>query len=74
MDLPATSTDALVDDLRGIIAGGRGRVAAAVNAEIVGTYWRIGERIVREEQGASRSAYGEGGLARLGTILSRELR
>ena len=73
MDLaPAASVDVLVDDLRGIIAGGRGRVAAAVNAEIVGTYWRIGERIVREEQGASRSAYGEGGLARLGTILSRE--
>jgi len=30
-----------------------------VNAEIVGTYWRIGERLVREEQVASRSAYGE---------------
>src|SRR5436305_15145768 len=51
---------ALLADLRAIIAAGRGRAAAAVNAEIVATYWRIGQRIVREEQGgAARAGYGE---------------
>ena len=65
--------DALLTDLRAIIASGRGRAAAAVNAEIVETYWRIGERIVREEQGgAARAGYGEQQLARLGRVLSRE--
>ncbi len=63
----------LVDDLRGIISTGRGRAAAAVNAEMVRTYWHIGERIVREEQGgASRAGYGEQLLARLGRTLGRE--
>ncbi len=45
------SYDALLADLRAIIASGRGRAAMAVNAEMVATYWQIGERIVREEQG-----------------------
>ncbi len=43
--------EALLADLRAIIASGRGRAAAAVNAEIVATYWKMGERIIREEQG-----------------------
>ncbi len=65
--------DALLADLRAIIASGRGRAAAAVNAEIVQTYWRIGERLVREEQGGlERAGYGEQLLARLGRVLSRE--
>jgi hypothetical protein len=34
---PPADLAALVDDLRAIIAQGRGRVAAAVNAEIVTT-------------------------------------
>jgi len=65
--------DALLADLRAIIMAGRGRAAAAVNAELVMTYWRVGERIVREEQGgAARAAYGAGLLARLGRTLNQE--
>ena len=65
--------DALLADLRAIITSGRGRAAVAINAEIVRTYWRIGERLVREEQGgAERAGYGEQQLARLGRVLSRE--
>ena len=65
--------EALLADLRAIIAAGRGRAAAAVNAEIVTTYWKMGERIVREEQGgAARAAYGAQLLRRLGQALSRE--
>ena len=52
---------------------GRGCAAAAVNRELVATYWAVGERIVREEQGgAARAAYGEGVLARLGRALAQE--
>jgi predicted nuclease of restriction endonuclease-like (RecB) superfamily len=67
------SYDTLLNDLRTIITGGRRRAAAAVNAEAVSTYWHIGERIVREEQGgAARAGYGEQLLVRLGRVLSRE--
>jgi len=63
----------LLADLRAIIATGRGRAAAAVNQELVATYWAVGERIVREEQGgATRASYGEQTLARLGRTLERE--
>lgn len=41
----------LLDDLRAIIGAGRGRAYAAINRELVATYWSVGERIVREEQG-----------------------
>ncbi len=65
--------DALVADLRRIINEGRGRASAAVNAEIVATYWRIGERIVVGEQsGRAHAAYGEQVLVRLGRTLSAE--
>jgi len=65
--------DALLADLRAIIASGRGRAAAAVNAEIVATYWHVGERLVREEQqGAERAGYGEEVLERIGRILAAE--
>ena len=63
----------LLADLRAIIAAGRGRAAAAINRELVATYWSVGERIVREEQGgAARAAYGEQTLAQLGRALSLE--
>jgi len=65
--------DALLVDLRAIISAGRGRAAAAVNAEIVATYWRIGERLVRAEQGGTeRAGYGEEVLERVGRILAAE--
>lgn len=70
---PAKDYDALLNDLRAIIDTGRGRVAAAVNAEIVATYWLLGQRIVQEEQqGSGRAGYGEQLLARLGRALSTE--
>ena len=71
---PPTDLSALIDDLRGIIAHGRGRAAVAVNAEITQTYWRISERIVREEQGGDAHAtYGTQLLSRLGKVLASEL-
>ena len=64
---------ALLADLRAIIAAGRGRAAVAINAEMVTTYWRMGERIVQDEQaGKERAGYGERLLAQLGRVLSQE--
>lgn len=68
-----TAFQALLDDLRQIIASGRGRVAAVIQAEMVQTYWQIGERIVGEEQqGQQRAAYGAHLLTRLGCSLEQE--
>jgi len=65
--------DQFVADLRRIIEAGRVRVAMAVNTSIVATYWEIGERIVREEQGGqARAGYGDHLLRRLGRVLSRD--
>ncbi len=48
--------DALLADLRAIIASGRERASTTVNAEIVATYWTMGERVAHEEQhGAERA-------------------
>jgi predicted nuclease of restriction endonuclease-like (RecB) superfamily len=64
----------VLDDIRTIVQAGYGRAMAAVNKEIVDTYWRIGERIVQEEQrGGHRAAYGEQLLNRRGQVLSQEL-
>lgn len=63
----------LVADVRGIIQASQGQVVTTINVEMVATYWRIGERIVQEEQGgAQRAAYGTQLLTRLGRALSVE--
>ena len=49
----------LLKDLREIIARGRAVAYAAVNAAMIDTYWKIGQRIVVEEQhGSKRAEYG----------------
>lgn len=65
--------EALLSDVRGIIAGARQQAVAAVNSAMVEAYWRIGERIVLAEQkGAERAGYGEQLLVRLGSALAHE--
>jgi hypothetical protein len=71
--VPAAALAALIKDLRAIIVQGRGLAAIAVNAEVVRTYWQIGERIVCEEQGGdNRSGYGEQLLEQVGRVLFAE--
>ena len=48
-----TNINNLVDDLRKIIDGARGRVASTANYELTLMYWHIGERINREVLGMS---------------------
>ena len=50
----------LVDDLRSIVSKARSKAFAAVNYSLVERNWRIGQRIVEQEQnGASRAEYGK---------------
>lgn len=54
-----TNINNLVDDLRKIIDGARGRVASTANYELTLMYWHIGERINREVLGNERAEYGK---------------
>ena len=50
----------LVNDLKTIVSKARSKAFAAVNYSLVERNWRIGKRIVEEEQnGASRAEYGK---------------
>lgn len=59
----------LLQDLRSIIDGARGRVAATANYELTMMYWHIGERINREVLGNQRAEYGKQIVAQLATQL-----
>lgn len=50
----------LVNDLKTIVSKARSKAFAAVNYSLVERNWKIGKRIVEEEQnGASRAEYGK---------------
>ena len=50
----------LVNDLRSIVSKARNKAFTAVNYSLVERNWRIGQRIVEQEQnGASRAEYGK---------------
>lgn len=60
----------LLADVIDIVRDGRESAYTAVNANAIETYWRVGKRIVEEEQmGRLRAEYG----TRLLRILSKEL-
>ncbi len=65
-----SSEKTFVNDICTIIEQGRTQAYTAVNAAMIETYWKIGKRIVDEEQqGQERAAYGQ----HIIEILSTEL-
>lgn len=61
-------------DIKAILEQARNKARSAVNSAMVEAYWRIGQRIVQEEQqGSNRAAYGERLLANLSQALSASL-
>ena len=63
----------LLNDIRGIIASTRERVARSVNHELTLAYWHIGRRLVEEEQGGKeRADYGKRLVAALAEHLTVE--
>jgi hypothetical protein len=60
---------ALIAEVRQLIADARLRAASAVNAELSGLYWQVGQRIHSEILGSQRAGYGE----EIVSTLSRQL-
>ena len=68
-----TTPSTCITDIKNILAGARQNAYRAVQSEMVSAYWRIGERIVQEEQhGAARAQYGKGIIKTLSAELTRE--
>jgi hypothetical protein len=62
-----------IADIRQIIIAVRTKAYTAVNSAMVEAYWRIGKRIVEEEQhGKDRAEYGKEILKNLSTELQHE--
>jgi len=63
----------IYSDIRRILQSARKRVYDSVNSEMVYAYWRIGKRIVEEEQGgAERAKYGKKQIEQLSKQLTVE--
>ena len=62
----------LLADVRSLIESARERVAAAVNAGMVGLYWNIGARVRRDILKNKRAEYGERVIESLSEHLVRE--
>ena len=66
-------SNVLLTDIRSIIEQGRRLAYTQLNATIIDTYWKIGRRIVEEEQnGQERAEYGMGLIDSLSQQLSIE--
>jgi hypothetical protein len=71
-DSPLLSSS-LLNDVRAILQEARGKVYVAANTAMVDAYWRIGCRIVEEEQGgAARAEYGSQPIRHLALALGEE--
>ena len=63
----------LVNDLKTIVSKARSKAFAAVNYSLVERNWKIGKRIVEEEQnGASRAEYGKHVIEIASAALTKE--
>ena len=67
-------SDDFVKDIKNILYAARSYAATAVNTAMLNAYWKIGERIVEEEQGGkSRAEYGTASMKVLSNRLTHEL-
>jgi DUF1016 N-terminal domain len=67
------SLSSLLNDVRAILQEARGKAYAAANTAMVDAYWRIGRRIVEEEQGgAARAEHGSQLIRHLARALGEE--
>jgi DUF1016 N-terminal domain len=68
----AALSDAMLDEVRGLILEGRQQTAHMVNAGLTLLYWQIGDRIRREILGEKRADYGAEIVSALGRQLEQE--
>jgi predicted nuclease of restriction endonuclease-like (RecB) superfamily len=70
MDTLSNSEKLFFDDISRILLDGRCKAVAAVNYAMVETYWKLGRRIVeQEQQGKERANYGDQLLVNLSRYL-----
>ncbi|WP_333651654.1 PDDEXK nuclease domain-containing protein [Lacrimispora sp.] len=71
--MPNNVINPLVGEIKSILDIARSNVAKVVNSELIASYWKIGEIIVRYEQNDSiRAEYGEQTLKQLSKELTKE--
>lgn len=64
------NTESFISDIKRLVEQGRNTAYGTVNAVMIETYWRIGQRIMEQEQkGKERAEYG----TQLIEMLSEEL-
>lgn len=69
-----SNMESVVTEIKDLIAESRRKVVRQVNDELLITYWKIGEIIVKYKQNEQiRAAYGEKTLLQLSKSLTREL-
>lgn len=67
-------TATVISEIKELLHKSRSIVARQVNEELLATYWKIGEIIVKYEQNEQiRAAYGEKTLVQLSKSLTKEL-
>ena len=63
----------VISEIRSVLEKSRSKVATEVNRELLATYWKIGEIIVKYEQNDQiRAVYGEKTLVQFSKILTKE--
>jgi predicted nuclease of restriction endonuclease-like (RecB) superfamily len=68
----AVDNNNLYEFSRSLIINSRKIVYQTANFQMVETYWKIGEKIVKEQGGAERAKYGDGLIASLSEKLTAE--
>ena len=64
----------VIKEIKELLNQSRQNVAVQVNQELLTTYWKVGEIIVRYEQNDQiRAAYGAGTLKQMAKVLTKEL-
>ena len=72
-EMQTSVTMNVVDDIKSIINNGRIMAYTAVNSTMIATYWKIGRRIIEEEQqGKERAEYGKNLITALANELTHE--
>ena len=67
-----SNTQSFIGDIKRLVEQGRNAAYGAVNAVMIETYWRIGQRIVEQEQkGKERAEYGTQLIEMLSTELTK---
>lgn len=69
---PDALPPSLLADVRSLIDGARMRVAQTANVELALLYWRIGDRVSRENLAQERAEYGSRVIDSLSVLLSAE--